>query len=225
MTTRRCLTPATWHESRQHRQARAAQPADHPVGNPGPGRPHRIPQAFDTRPVCQFLGPDGAVLNEPDELMIDWGDTPPESKAQIYWPEVPATDVLALASRLYGTNLLTAVDSEHDCAEPRSKGSATFRYRRRRQHFCRAVHGRSAIGVRRDRNSTSGAPVVDTDSDADHHSKARSRSGAEGRSEGAAAADATPKTWRYVTGAFQVKIPVTTEECSCWVRRRIPWRS
>ena len=43
--------------------------------------------------------------------MIDWGDTPVGSQAQIYWPDVAAADAVALASRLYGTNLLTAADA------------------------------------------------------------------------------------------------------------------
>ena len=43
--------------------------------------------------------------------MIDWGNIPTSSKAQVYWPEVAAADVLALAARLYGANRLTAVDA------------------------------------------------------------------------------------------------------------------
>jgi hypothetical protein len=38
------------------------------------------------------------------------GKNPAGAKAQIYWRDVAAADVLALASRLYGTYLLTAAD-------------------------------------------------------------------------------------------------------------------
>ena len=47
----------------------------------------------------------------PDELMIDWGNTPPGSVATIYWPEPELeSDVLALAHSLYASHLLTAAD-------------------------------------------------------------------------------------------------------------------
>ena len=47
----------------------------------------------------------------PDEIMIDWGSTPPGSTAYIYWPQVLASDVIGLASRLYVTHFLTAADA------------------------------------------------------------------------------------------------------------------
>src|ERR1035438_806115 len=43
--------------------------------------------------------------------MIDWGNTPPGSTAYIYWPQVPAADVINLASRLYVTHFLSAADA------------------------------------------------------------------------------------------------------------------
>ena len=80
-------------------------------GNPGPASTHRIPQAFDLRPTVPQSGPAGAPQNQPDELMIDWGNTPVGSTAQIYWPQVNASDVLDLASSLYRTHLLSAADA------------------------------------------------------------------------------------------------------------------
>ena len=80
-------------------------------GNPGPASTHRIPQAFDLRPTAPPLGPSGAPQNQPDELMIDWGNTPAGSTAQIYWPQVNASEVLNLAARLYRTHLLSAADT------------------------------------------------------------------------------------------------------------------
>ncbi len=44
--------------------------------NPGPAATHRVPQAFDTRPSAQVLDGSGNILNYPDEMMIDWGNTP-----------------------------------------------------------------------------------------------------------------------------------------------------
>lgn len=80
--------------------------------NPGAPAAHRIPQTFEVRPSPQAaVGTAGdGVPGHPDELMIDWGDTPAGSTARIYWPRVPAADVLALASRLSGTHALSAAD-------------------------------------------------------------------------------------------------------------------
>jgi hypothetical protein len=172
-------------------------------GNPAPEATHRVPQAFDTRPGPPFLDANGAVLNEPDELMIDWGNTPVGSKAQIYWPEVAAADVLAMASRLYGTNLLTAADA-NTIAFHSVKGVTYIPIP--------AADGKTFAGlftvdlplgvkagqefnivVRRISTQTVTEVIIQK------------------RGGKAHAADNTTKTWRNVTGAFQVKVPVTTE--------------
>jgi len=77
--------------------------------NPGGPAAHRVPQTFTVRPSQPAAV--RAVPGYPDELMIDWGDTPAGSIARIYWPQVAAADVLALASRLYGNHALSAADS------------------------------------------------------------------------------------------------------------------
>ena len=74
--------------------------------NPGPASAHRIPQTFDIRPSAVT-----AQKTFVDELMIDWGRIPRGSMASIYWPQVQASDVLALASQLYPAHSLTAADS------------------------------------------------------------------------------------------------------------------
>ena len=51
------------------------------------------------------------MTSVPDEIMIDWGSTPPGSTAYIYWPQVLASDVIGLASQLYVTHFLTAADA------------------------------------------------------------------------------------------------------------------
>ena len=80
--------------------------------NPGPPATHRIPQTFDLRPSAVLSTSGGALLDYPDELMIDWGDTPVGSTASIYWPQVSATDVLALATQLYSTHQLSAAAAD-----------------------------------------------------------------------------------------------------------------
>ena len=79
--------------------------------NPGAPETHLIPQTFDLRPSLPVILGQDLLQQYPDELMIDWGNTPLKSTASIYWPQVNALDVLQLASRLYATHLLSAADS------------------------------------------------------------------------------------------------------------------
>jgi hypothetical protein len=81
-----------------------------PSGNPGYPDTHRIPQTFDTRPSRALSPHGGLLLDYPDELMIDWGNTPAGSIAHIYWPQVNAQEVLNLATKLYGTHPFSAAD-------------------------------------------------------------------------------------------------------------------
>lgn len=78
--------------------------------NPGNLATHRIPQTFDIRrsdPAT--LGPGVPWI--PDELMIDWGNTPAGFTANIYWPGANAAEILSIASRIYGAQVLSASDS------------------------------------------------------------------------------------------------------------------
>jgi len=61
---------------------------------------------FEIRPISIGL-PLGQA---PDELMIDWGNTPSGSSAQIYLPAVNVANVLAMAGRMYGSHRLVRVD-------------------------------------------------------------------------------------------------------------------
>lgn len=78
--------------------------------NPGGPATHSIPQTFDLRPSDPGVLGQG-ILQYPDELMIDWGNTPVGSIASIYWPQANASDVLQLASQLYGSQVLIASDA------------------------------------------------------------------------------------------------------------------
>jgi hypothetical protein len=63
------------------------------------------------RPSPPFTAKAGQLLDYPDELMIDWGNTPVDSIANIYWPQIDVTEILALAAKLYGTHPFTAADA------------------------------------------------------------------------------------------------------------------
>jgi hypothetical protein len=165
--------------------------------NPGPAAAHRIPQTFDIRPsaVSTQLGVD--------ELMIDWGRVPAGSTASIYWPQVPAAEVMALASELYGRHGL------------RAAGSHTIR--------CEVTEGVTYVPVLRSAGDNfAGLLTVDLPSTVVSGEEfdvvvrrlafrdfPRFDEG-ERIAEGAAVSRKRLTPWRYVVGTFSVKIPVAT---------------
>lgn len=78
--------------------------------NPGSPATHVIPQTFDLRPSRSLIMGQDPLQQYPDELMIDWGNTPVGSTASIYWPQVNVANVLQLASQLYASHELSAAD-------------------------------------------------------------------------------------------------------------------
>jgi len=78
--------------------------------NPGSPATHVVPQTFDLRPSNESVSGE-AFDDRPDELMIDWGSVPPGSTATVYWPQVDAATVVALAAALTPALPLTAVDA------------------------------------------------------------------------------------------------------------------
>ena len=75
--------------------------------NPGVDPARLIPQTFEMKPSPAVLKLD----QKPDELVIDWGDVPHGSSAQIYLPGTTSAAVLAWAGKLYTTHNLKAVDA------------------------------------------------------------------------------------------------------------------
>jgi hypothetical protein len=82
-------------------------------GNPGFPATHCVPQTIDVRPSPPPQSASGrSILRYPDEMMIDWGQTPVGSVVSIYWPEVTAASVVKLAQQLYSAQTLTAPDAQ-----------------------------------------------------------------------------------------------------------------
>lgn len=75
--------------------------------NPGAADTHRVQHTFAIRPTTSTPAP----RQGPDELMIDWGDTPLGTVATLYLPGLNANQIMQLADRLYPRNRLTLVDS------------------------------------------------------------------------------------------------------------------
>ncbi len=76
------------------------------IPNPGADGSRRVPQTFEMRPSPKSAAPDEGL----DELMIDWGQLPAGSSAQIFLPTVSSDEVLQLTNKLYTTQLLQRVD-------------------------------------------------------------------------------------------------------------------
>ena len=74
--------------------------------NPGDIASHRIPLTFEIKPTSARL----ESQEMPDELMIDWGNTPDDSTASFYIPGISSSVVLDMADKMYKTHRLNRVD-------------------------------------------------------------------------------------------------------------------
>jgi hypothetical protein len=199
--------------------------------NPGPAATHRIPQTFDIRPSAA-AGPS----SYPDELMIDWGAIPPGSVASIYWPQVLASDVLALASALYSSHTLSAADTHTiQCKVtggvtyvpiPTGAGEnfaglftvdlpTTIVTGQQFNVVVRRIATRNApppINIQMPRRSTSSPPSTRAIVAKEARGKGKAIKTQEVAPEAFVSRQRQLRTWRYVVGTFQVKIPVTTGE-------------
>ena len=164
--------------------------------NPGPASAHRIPQTFNLRPSA--LGQIAV-----DELMIDWGAIPKGSVASIYMPQVNASEIIALATSMYPSNILTASDAHTvQCKVtggvtylpiPKSSGEDFAGLFTVDLPTTVVVGQEFNILVRRVGSAQS--EVIELQA----RKRGKNKNALSGISE-----------WRYVIGTFQVKIPVAT---------------
>jgi len=75
--------------------------------NPGAADTHRVQHTFTIRPTTLSPQPKQGS----DELMIQWGATPPGTVASLYLPGVSAAEIIQLADRRYTRNRWKAVDA------------------------------------------------------------------------------------------------------------------
>ncbi len=224
-------TPANWDQLAQRNlQITTSE-------NPKSRATHVIPQAFDLRPSKPLLPTPGFLLDQPDELMIDWNNVPPGSTATFYWPHLNAADVIGLAGKSYASHLLSAADAKTiQCTVTRGvtyvpipvafggsyaglltidlpdsvKKGQEFNVIIRRVSTRRPPPPPPIIRVH------SRKAVVATDSEP---------TGNDGGADTGPDLDTTPvippgpphrglytTNWRQISGAFQVRIPVTTAD-------------
>jgi hypothetical protein len=175
--------------------------------NPKSSATHVIPQAFDLRPSRTLAQTPGALLDLPDELMIDWGKTPPGSTVTIYWPQLSAADVLALARRLYNTDLLSAADA-HTLQCTVTKGVTYIPI-----PPAQGVNFAGLLTVNLPATITIGQEfnIIVRRISTRRFSIDRQPTLQAGpaQAETASRVKVKLRNWRQVTGAFQVRIPVT----------------
>lgn len=75
--------------------------------NPGSLASHSVPNTFSLQPAPATTTKGGFS----EALMIEWGNTPAGSVATIYWPQVAADSVLELASLITPVKALRKVDA------------------------------------------------------------------------------------------------------------------
>jgi hypothetical protein len=186
--------------------------------NPRSSATHVVPQAFDTRPSQPLISPPGLPVSLPDEIMIDWGNTPVGSTASIYWPQVSAADVIALANQSYSSHLLSAADANTlQCTVtkgvtyipiPPATG-VNFAGLLTLDLPATITRGEQFnIVLRRVSTRQPSPPPPPIEIEAKRAHRGSAPSAAKDRAVKAA----VEKSWRQVSGAFQVRIPVTTRE-------------
>jgi hypothetical protein len=181
-----------------------------PSDNPGRFDTHLVPQTVDLRPSLPPIMGEDVLLQYPDELMIDWGKIPVGTKAAIYWPQVNAASVLQLAARLYGGHTLSMSDANTLLCEvtrgvtyvpipPGTGASFAGLFTidlppgvRKGQEFNVIVR---RIATRRFQPPLAAQIVLRNKPQPRQFLKAQS-------------VDEEAINWRYVTGTFQIKIPV-----------------
>jgi hypothetical protein len=169
-----------------------------PSGNPGPIEGHVVPTLFDLK----LTSPEIPEDQLPDELMIEWGQVPAGSIASIYWPQVDAAQVLELADRHYALNLLTKKD-----AHTLQVTTGTLTYIPIPPGTGPNLAGLLTIDLPATVRTGQQFDVVV------RRLRTRLTKDRDNNANSAAAADVNNDVfnWRYVVGAFQIRIPVAAD--------------
>lgn len=166
------------------------------IPNPGRNGSRRVPQPFELRGTP-------AVSLGTDELMIDWGDLPTGSTAQIYLPTVSADTLLALANSRYGGARFQRVDDHTVACAAQTVSYLPVPAGDRDDHVG-LITVELPLGVRH--GQLFGVRVRQI-------TPMQFRAGGVSvRGDTAAVASSRILRWQRVNGAFQINIPVETKD-------------
>jgi hypothetical protein len=192
-----------------------------PSGNPGFPATHRVPQTLDVRPsqaVTVPVNPQGipSLLSYPDEIMIDWGEVPAGSVASLYWPDVNAAEVLALAAALYPGHGLASLDphtlqcqiSARVAYIPIPAGTGGSFAGLFTLSLPASVHVGSEYDITVRRISSRRQRVEQPPQIQAAHVEAAHVEAAHVEASAGAPAASAALEWRYISGTFHMKVPV-----------------
>ncbi len=187
------------------------------IDGPNPGaEPSRVmPHPFEIR------ASDPASLGL-DELLVTWGNTPKDSIASFYLPEVDAAEVIVLADRMYRSHQLVAFDS-HTIQCP-AAGISFIPVPPGAGHYAGLLSLDLPPGIRRGDIYDIGVQQL-SPAQLFRHTKDSSPNLAQRE----AGVPGYALAWRQLRGAFQVRIPITMkdnllypeERLLAWIRWRI----
>lgn len=173
--------------------------------NPGLDDSRRLPTTFDLKPSAQLL-PNGF----PDELMIDWGNIPSGSTANIYWPQVNADDVLTLANQFY-PNPIALTKTDANTIQCSIDHNVTFipipAAAAGGQNFAGLITVNLPSGIKKGQLFTAIVYRLT--------SKSVNAAGAPGNNVPQVISEIGIKpylSWKYVLGSFQINVPVGVKE-------------
>jgi hypothetical protein len=139
--------------------------------------------------------------------MIQWGNVPAGSTANIYWPQVDAAEVLRLAQRLYSTHQLS--ESDRHTVQCKVTGGVTYVPipEGTGQSFAGLFVVDLPAGVKRGEEFDIVVSRISTRQRTDELANASF-----GVAEKTDVKPRSEREWRYIVGTFQVKIPVSTAD-------------
>jgi hypothetical protein len=171
--------------------------------NPGVDPSRLIPQTFELKPSPATFKLD----QKPDELVIDWGNVPRGSVAQIYLPQTTSAAILAWAGKLYTTHNLKAsdphtiqVNAAGTTYIPIPKGTAV--------NLAGLLSVQLPAGVHKGDSYEVVVRQITSDDYTTPVTQARNRS-RRGRVRTAPVPD--QYAWRHTIGVFKLTIPVDSE--------------
>jgi hypothetical protein len=183
--------------------------------NPGVPPTNRVPQTFDIRRST-------AGNSDFDELMIDWGSLPIGTIASIYWPQVNASQVILLASQRYGHHELSASDAHTIQCKVTRRLSYVPIPPGAGEKFAglltvdlpqTVTKGQSFTVVAKRVTSYTPPPpvVINAPGLQAPEVRVRGKHLATHKRGKPPEQPQKPRSWRYITGAFQINIPIQAD--------------